>query len=310
MPLGAFQRLPAPADSLDRPASSNESGGAVFSKLIYLVLLAAIAFGCCYAAFLIQRHQDTLPIEYETFGKFYPAAIKKQAIWLGVAGLAELLGGLGFGFIVLLFAVAPWVAFKPGPKEKFDIRKLEAKAKANNEKWLTDLGPNWTERAKSIQALFEQKTATINASECQRWTDKVRDAAIADINYYVYFEAMRNLAAMSFQERVALEFAEHMNSLANGPGGLLPPEPLYGRWRTSLVWGDGKGQLGPDGVEFKGLNPGNPIADYLTRMGLTVQAVINQITIHAGQIQSDQRQPKEVREMCQSMLERFVSSAA
>lgn len=281
----------------------------MFSKLIYLVLLAAIAFGCCYAAFLIQRHQDTLPVDYETFGKFYPAAIKKQAIWLGVAGLAELLGGFGFGFIVLLFAVAPWVAFKPG-YVKFDFRKMEAKAKANNDKWLTDLGANWTERAKSIQMMFEQKTATMKATECQKWTDKVRDAAIADANYYMFFEAIRHLAAMSFQERVALEFAEHMNSLANGPGGLLPPNPLYGRWRSSLIWGDGKGQLGPDGIESKGLNPGNPIADYLARMGLTIPAVINSITITAGQMQSDQTQPKEVRDMCQSMLERFVSSAA
>jgi hypothetical protein len=281
----------------------------VFSKLIYLVLLAAIAFGCCYGAFLFQKNQDRLPIDYETFDKFYPAAIKKQAIWLGVAGLAELLGGLGFGFIVLLFAVVPWVAFKPG-YVKFDPRKLEPKAKANNDKWLADLGPNWTERAKSIQAMFEQKSANVTATEFQRWTDKVRDAAQADINYYIFFEAMRNLAAMPLQERVALEFAEHMNSLANGPGGMLPPEPLYARWRSSLVYGDGKGQLGPDGVESKGLDPGNPIADYLNRMQLSVAAVINQITIRAGQMQNDPRQPKEVRELCQTMHERFVSSAA
>jgi len=281
----------------------------VFSKLIYLALLAGIAFGCCYAAFLLQKHQDRLPLDYETFDKFYPAAIKKQAIWLGVAGLAELLGGLGFGLIVLLFAVAPWVAFKPG-YVKFDPRKLEPKAKANNDKWLADLGPNWTERARSIQALFEQKSAIIKATEYQRWSDQVRDAAQADVNYYIFFDAIRHLAAMSFQERVALEFAEHMNSLANGPGGLLAPNPQYGRWRSSLVWGDGEGQLGPDGVEYKGLNEGNPIADYLARKGLTVPAVINQITIHAQQMHSDPRQPKEVREMCQSMLERFVSSAA
>jgi hypothetical protein len=281
----------------------------VFDKLLYLVLLAGVAFGCCYAAFLLQKRQDRLPLEYETFDKFYPAALKKQAIWLGVAGLAELVGGFGIGFIVLLFAVAPWVAFKPG-HVKFDPRKLEPQAKANNDKWLADLGPNWVERAKSIQAMFEQRSATIQASEYQRWSDKVRDASMPDVNHYIYFTAMRNLAAMSFQERVALEFVEHLNSLANGPGGLVPANPLYGRWRTSLVWGDGKGQLGPDGVEFQGLDQGNPIGDYLARMGLGVPAVINQITIHAGQMQNDQRQPKEVRDICQNMLERFVSSAA
>lgn len=281
----------------------------MFSKLIYLVLLAAIAFGCCFGAFLLQKHQDRLPMEYETFDKFFPAALKKQAIWLGVAGLADLVGGFAFGFIVLLFAVAPWIAFKPG-YVKFDAKKLEPTAKANNEQWLANLGPNWTERAKSIEAMFEQKSATIQATEYQRWSDKVRDASQPDVNYYIFFTALRNLAAMGFQERVALQFAEHMNSLANGPGGLLPPNPLYGRWRSSLVWGDGKGQLGPDGYEYKGLDQGNPIGDYLNRMGLTVPAVINQITIHAGQMQSDQRQPKEVRDICQNMLERFVSSAA
>lgn len=281
----------------------------MFSKLIYLVLLAAITFGCCYGAFLFQKHQDRLSADYETFDKFYPAAIRKQRIWLAILAVAELVGGFAFGFIVMLFVVVPWFAFKPG-YVKFDARKLEPKAKANNDKWLADLGADWTARMRSIQAMFEQKSATIRATEYQRWTDKVRDAALADINYYIFFEAIRNLAAMSFQERVALEFAEHMNSLANGPGGLLPPDPMYGRWRTSLVWGDGKGQLGPDGIESKGLDGNNPIADYLARMGLTVPAVINQITIHAGQMQSDQRQAKEVRELCQNMLERFVSSAA
>jgi len=281
----------------------------VFSKLLYLVLLAGIAFACCYGAFRLQKHQDRLPHDYETFDRFWPAALKKQAIWLGVAGLAELFGGFGFGFIVLLFVVVPWVAWKPG-YVKFDEKKLGPAAKAKNDKWLADLGANWGDRARAIQAMFEQKSATIQASEYERWSDQVRDAARPDIHYYIYFTAMRNLAAMSYQERVALEFVEHLNSLANGPGGLLPANPLYGHWRTSLVWGDGKGQLDSDGCESKGLDGRNPIGDYLSRMQLGVPAVINQITIHAGQMQNDSRQPQEVRDICQNMLARFVSSAA
>jgi hypothetical protein len=281
----------------------------VFAKLLYLIVLAGIAFACLYGAFLIQKSQDRLPLEYETFDKFFPAGLKKQGIWLGVAAAADLFGGFAFGFIVLLFAVAPWFLWKPG-HVKFDPKSLETKAKANNDKWLADLGANWGDRAKAIQAMFEQKTATIQASEYQRWSNKVRDANTPDVTFYIFFTAMRNLAAMSFQERVALEFVEHLNSLANGPGGLVPANPLYGRWRSSLVWGDGKGQVGADGYEWKGLNDGNPIGDYLSRMQLTLPAVINQITIHAGQMQNDQGQPKEVREICQSMLERFVSSAA
>ncbi len=278
------------------------------SKLLYFVLFIAIMFGCCYGAFLFQKSQERLPLEYEEFNKFFPAALKKQGIWLGIAALAEIFGGFAFGLIVLVFAVAPWIMWKPGYK-KIDPKKFEAEAKAFNERWLTNLGATYMDRAKAIEAMFEQKSATIAASEYQRWSDQVHEAGAPDVVHYIYFTATRDLAAMNYREREALRFAEHLNSLANGQGALLSPNSLYGRWRTALVWGDGHGQL-EGGVHYKALNDGNPIGDYMTRMQLNVPQVINAITIHARQMQNDSRQPQEVRDVCRSILERMVSSAA
>jgi hypothetical protein len=278
------------------------------SKLLYFVLFIGIMFGCCYGAFLFQKSQERLPLEYEEFNKFFPAALKRQGIWLGVAALAEIFGGFGFGFIVLVFAIAPWIVWKPG-HVKVDPKTFEASAKANNERWLANLGPTYMDRARAIETMFEQKSATIQASEFQRWSDKVHDASMPDVVHYIFFTAVRNLAAMSYREREALRFAEHLNSLANGQGGLIPANPLYGRWRTALVWGDGNGQL-DGGVQYKALDEGNPVGDYMTRMQLNVPQVINAITIHAGQMQNDSRQPQEVRDVCRGILERMVSSAA
>jgi hypothetical protein len=278
------------------------------SKLLYFVLFIAIAFGCCYGAFLFQKSQERLPLEYEEFNKFFPAALKKQGIWLAVAALAEIFGGFAFGFIVLVFAMAPWLLWKPGSK-KINPREFEAQAKAFNETWLTNLGATYMDRAKAIEAMFEQKSANVAASEYQRWSDKVHEAGSPDIVHYIYFTATRNLAVMSYREREALRFAEHLNSLANGQGALIPPNPLYGRWRTSLVWGDGNGQQ-EGGIQYKALDDANPIKDYMTRMQLNVPQVINAITIHAGQMGNDSRQPQEVRDVCRNILERMVSSAA
>ena len=278
------------------------------SKLLYFVIFLGIMFACCYGAFLFQKSQERLPLEYEDFNKFFPAALKKQAIWLAIAALAEIIGGLAFGIIVLVFAVAPWLMWKPGVV-KIDPKKFEAEAKAFNERWLTNLGATYMERAKAIEAIFEQKSATVAASEYQRWSDKVHEAGVPDVVHYIYFTATRNLAPMSYQEREALRFAEHLNSLANGEGGLIPPNAVYGRWRTGLLWGDGNGQV-DGGINYRALDDNNPIGDYMTRMQLNVPQVINGITIHARQMQSDSRQPQEVRDVCGSILERMVSSAA
>jgi hypothetical protein len=99
---------------------------AVFSKLFYLAIFAGIAFACCYAMFLVRKNNDRLPPECTTFERFYPAAFKRQAIWLGIAAIVEILGGLGFGMIVLIFAIAPWLGFDPrgpAPDAKTDGEK-------------------------------------------------------------------------------------------------------------------------------------------------------------------------------------------
>lgn len=280
----------------------------LFQFLIFLALIPAFAF----VVFLLRKRQQTLPMNYDTFDRFFPAALKKQRIWLVIAAVVDLLGGLmPLGFIVLLLAVVPWLTFKPGydPKGKPDPRKFEAEAKVNNDQWLAALGATPNDRAKAIEAMFEQKSRTVSASQFERWEDTIHDPNIPNPPHYIYFTVSRNLAAMDYRERESLRFAEHLNSLANGQGGVVPRNPTYARWRAALLWGDGKGQL-EGGAEYLNLRAEDPVGDYMHRMQLNVPRVINAISTHAAQLKDDPRQPAEQREVCQAIFQAIGGSPA
>jgi hypothetical protein len=271
----------------------------ILSLIVFLALILAGVYG----AFIYQRHRETLPMELEEFKPFLNATLKsKQVIWFGVAVVAELFGGLGFGFIVLLFALVPLCFLNLAAGKAKSWKVLEQEAKTGNEQWLSALGTNPLDRAKAIEVMFEQKSRTVTANLFERWSDKSLDKGVPDTIRYIRFGAERSLASMEFREREALRFAEHLNSLADGEN------QAYIRWCATLVWGDGKG--GSLGVEWKGLKGDDPINDYMARKGLNVGAVINAIAIHANEVKNDPRQPETLRAVCQEAFQAIGGTAA
>lgn len=270
--------------------------------ILYLIVFLALTLAAAYGAFLFQKHRQTLPMEMEDFKPFLIAGLKNRAIWLAIAVVAELYAGLGFGFIVMLFVMVP-LCFKnlsPGPGPT-PWPELERQAKTENEQWLAALGNNPLDRAKAIEAMFEQKARSVTASLFDRWSEKSLDKNIPDTIRYIKFAAERSLPAMDFREREALRFAEHLNSLADGQN------LAYLRWRAALVWGDGKGQS--LGAAWMGLKGDNPINDYMARKGLSVGGVINAISIHANQMKDDPKQPETLRAVCQEAFQAIGGAA-
>jgi hypothetical protein len=273
-------------------------------KLFGLIVIAALSAACVYGAFLFQKSQRRLPLDFETFDKFWPAALKKQGIWLAIAAIADLFGGMALGIIVFMFAAAPLFLFKPTGKEvKVDPAGMKARAESENRGWLTALGATPTDRARAIDEMFEQKSKIVYASIFERWADKVYEPNMPDAIHYIRFQVARSLAAMEYREREALRFAEHLNSLADGGN------PEYVRWRAALAWGGGKGQA-QDSVEYMDLRPEDPIGDYVARFKLTVDQVLNALAIRASQIKEDPRQPESLRRVCQEAFEAISGGPA
>lgn len=270
----------------------------VISLIVFLALIPA----CAYGAFLFQKHRETLSVSMENIQPFFIAALKDRAIWLAIAVVVELFAGLAFGFIVLLFVMVPLCFKNLGAGKPTSWKVLEQEAKADNEQWLAALGANHLDRAKAIEAMFEQKSRTVTASLFERWSDKSLDVRTPDTIRYIRFAVERSLAAMDFREREALRFAEHLNSLADGQN------QAYVRWRAALVWGDGKGKS--LGAAWQGLKEENPIADYMARRGLSVGGVINAIAMHANEIKDDPKQPETLRAVCQEAFQAIGGAAA
>ena len=119
--------------------------------------------------------------------------------------------------------------------------------------WLASLGATHPERANAIDALFQERSKSVLAALFDVW-------AGASPGDYVALRVTRGLAAMAPEEYAALYCAEHLNNLMSGNLN------LYARWRAALVWGGGKGQV--LSMASQGLNPGDPVRDYMVKLGL------------------------------------------
>jgi type IV secretion system protein VirD4 len=260
-------------------------------KLLYFLIFLGIAVGWIFFAFKIQKHQQMLPDGKDNFSAFLPYMAKEQAIWLAIATACEIFGGFAFGFIVLVFAVAPMfmkiVKSGRGP-EIASEKDLEGVAKFANRDWLLELGPTVSERAQKINTIFAERTKTIIAVYYEKWYTHSGDI---ENKFYIKFGVSRSLAAMSDRECNLLRIVEQLNSVVDGN------EDLYRRWRAALLWGDGKGQVwGP--YQYLGINESDPIRDYITKKGLNVDAVINAISTHVSTVAADTRNDPALRAVC------------
>jgi type IV secretion system protein VirD4 len=172
-------------------------------------------------------------------------------------------------------------------------------------KWLAWLGPNHLARIRTIDAVFEQRTATI-WSTCYAdisWTRQVK-ARIGPLTSsvkepgYVFFTVSRSLSSMDFRERSYLRFAELLNSAYEGN------DVTYQHWRTALLWGDGKGTVaGP--AQHQGVNEGDsPVGQAIRRLNLSVDQTIGAMQQRVTQLLSQNIHPD-----FRAMLQEFADQA-
>ncbi len=145
------------------------------------------------------------------------------------------------------------------------------------QKWLGSLGPNHTQRIKAIDALFEQRTATI-WSTCYADISTIRQVkarigpltSTVKVPGYVFFTVSRSVSSMDFRERTYLRLAEFLNSAYEGN------DETYRRWRTALLWGDGKGTSAGH-TQYDGLDQGeqaSPVPAAIRRLNLSVDQTV------------------------------------
>ena len=202
-----------------------------------------------------------------------------------------------------------------------DKQMLAAEAEATRS-WLAWLGPDHLQRITTIDAVFEQRTATIWATCFADLTthrqisgrERARDfggvAAIAAAargpvtvkdTANAFFTVNRSLASMDFRERTYLRFAELLNSAYGGA------DPAYRLWRAALVWGDGKGAV-HGRVQQQGLDAGetaDPVASAFRRLSLSVDQTIGAMHQRLGQLLAQNLHPD-----FRALLQEFADQAA
>lgn len=202
-----------------------------------------------------------------------------------------------------------------------DKQMQQAEAEAMRS-WLAWLGPNHLHRIRSIDGLFEQRTATIWAT-CFADITSVRQISGAQraqgysglaavIAYktpatvkdkgHVFFTVGRALSSMDFRERTYLRFAELLNSAYEGR------DPAYRLWRAALLWGDGKGTTHGQ-VQSQGLDPGEssaPVAAVIRRLNLSVDQAIAAMHQRVGQLLSQPGLHPDFR----ALLQEFADQVA
>ena len=190
-------------------------------------------------------------------------------------------------------------------------------------KWLSQLGPNHIARIKAIDALFEQRTATIS-SACYADISTIRQETAMDrarktgglpalivaasrktwtikVPGFVFFTVSRSLSSMDFRERAYLRLAELLNSAYEGN------DPTYRLWRAALLWGDGKGTMAGR-YQYNGLDAGEtaaPVAAAMRRLNLSVDQTIGSMQQRVTQLLGQKIHP-DFRAMLQEFADQMT----
>ncbi len=135
-------------------------------------------------------------------------------------------------FVVIVLII--FLIIRQRRKVKFlSERKMAHAAVESAQQAAQALGKDWSQRQQSIVAMFDARTATLSATyfadlhTINKGTGKTKS--------YAFFAVSRNLADLDNREWAYLRLAELLNAWKEGA------DPVFRRWRTGLIWGDGKG---------------------------------------------------------------------
>lgn len=168
-------------------------------------------------------------------------------------------------------------------------RDPEADATKANQEWLASLGADPRERATRIDALFQERSKSIRAALFERWPTLGNGP-----EGYISFTVTCSLAGMAAAECAVLHCAEQLNSVMSAN------LDIYRRWCAALVWADGKGQV--LSVASKGLDPNDPVRDYVARFGLSVEQVTRAVFAHVTEVKENPQTADDVRRFFEALL--------
>lgn len=113
---------------------------------------------------------------------------------------------------------------------------MQQKEAEFRQRWLGWLGPNHAYRAQCINTVFEECTATFEATRFVDFSTNHRVGRKWEVDKrYIFFTVTRSLASMNLKERAYLRIAEFLNSAYDGK------QDICWQWRAALIYGDGKG---------------------------------------------------------------------
>lgn len=175
------------------------------------------------------------------------------------------------------------------------------------QKWLAWLGPSHGHRVGRINALFEERTATVWATRFHTFITyrEVPGATVFSApkaqasRGYVFFTVTRNLSSMDLKERSYLKLAELLNSAYESN------VDMYRGWRVALIYGGGKGSLEGQN-QYQGLRHGEEAVDAVRRLIPSIDQTITAMQQHVRKFLDQPQLPPDFREMLQEFAEQLT----
>src|SRR4051794_13779554 len=179
--------------------------------------------------------------------------------------------------VLIIYLVVHFVRRRNRPKF-LNEKKMVAAEITDAREVAALLGSTPVERMHRVRSAFEQRTATLWSTyygEIKHWTQGQRSK---DGNVrYAFFRVTRNLANMDNRELAYLEMAEILNAWEGGNNA------SFRRWRTALLWGDGRGSY--DRTQWSGgfQNADEAVRAVVVEKGMTVDQIVGEIERWAAQ---------------------------
>jgi type IV secretion system protein VirD4 len=307
MPAGGSSR-PARPDGEKQTKPNPETWNmhlfiSLFSVAFFLLVFAMLG----YAAYRKELGSATPP-EADSFGGFLPGWLKQHPIPIALGVLSIFVLGAWASYVVLIVCAVLW--FKPANAKKVSFSKEKDLVRAADDaaaQWLQGLGPNHAARVPVIEAMFTERSRTLDVCHYCTWQYAGDDGRWKDAYYWT--TVSRSLAAMDNKEREFLRIAELLNSSADGGNA------DYRAWRFALVWGQGKGasgksqwHLGENHADAK--TPRQAIDMAVERCNLTVDNVITKMLSHIDELKRKADLPAGLKDLVQQAGDQLVSGGS
>lgn len=205
---------------------------------VNIVLFAGALAAVSFVSFLARAGNKDGRENIQSYTAYVPAYILAHKVLI-ICCLPLLLIPYGAWVAIPILLVAAALRFFTRRGERFlSEKEMRSLQNESNASWLATLGTDHAARAKTIEAMFENRTATIETTYFETWNHVTKGTGgKTDQKNWMFFHASQNLASMDNRVREYLKVAELLSSAANGK------DERYRRWRMALLWGDGKGRL-------------------------------------------------------------------